>query len=1123
MNDSVIVRPCADDAVDGIARESGLPRIVAQVLCSRGICEPEEVERFLDVRLSNRWRSPYEIPGMEGVVDRLESAIRSGLRIVVFGDFDVDGITSTALMVSVIRRLGGIAEPLIPKRIEEGYGITPASIERIASLDPNVVLTVDCGISCAESVDALKGMGIEVIVTDHHEAGDHVPEGIAICDPKYAPGSEVEIPEGALAGVGVALKVASALGARLGRPHLWQEYTDLAALGTISDLMPMLGENRAIVADGLARINSSPRPGIRALSSICNPKGNPYTSTNVGFSISPRLNAAGRVGDAKLAFDLLMAESDDRALELAAKLEEANCTRKKLESDLAKEAEAIADEKFAGQRALLVWKEGWHEGVKGIVASRLASKYGACSIVLTIEDGIAKGSGRSVGSVNLYEAVASASHLLETYGGHASAVGVSLKEENLPAFEAALCESLDHLPEEEFRKVIKVDGVPSISDFDIDSIGSLSALEPFGQSNPEPVFLFKNVTLEGMRAVGPLKNHLSCTISDGKDAISAISFNCDSIDKVMETSSVVDVVFSAEVNEWHGRKSPKAMVKSIIQPGELLESPTSDDDGEALDALSNAPSGDEDASDRGPSPLATEGEVAKAREQWPLWLDGETDLAANPSPQDSASVCEAPDLMSRIVSALIGNGKPHDAQLQLLDKLDSGISSFGIMATGRGKSLVFQAHAARLAISEGKASIFVYPLRALMSDQAFHLKQRLAPLGIRCEVLSGETSQEDRERIYATLESGSVDIVLTTPEYLHFNAKRIGDAANVGFMVVDEAHHIATSKAGSRDAYRELAEIADTLGSPTVLAMTATAPDEVSREVRESLGVADVVVDRTLRENLKVDDARGIRKREDYLASICAAGGKCIVYVNSREQTLSLCRSLRKKLPNMATRIGFYNAGLSREERMRIEGEFRAGNLSVLVSTSAFGEGIDIPDVRDVVLFNLPFSKVELSQMGGRCGRDGKAATVHLLYERSDVRTNESLLSQVAPDRKAQVCLYREIRSACESAEDLTICGDGDDLCASLMRSEADGSCQACRFLLSVFAELGLISMSCMQGEGSDRMRITYRPDAPSVSLEDSALFAEGRAQLQSFMEFKDWALSAPACEIEALVQGPLA
>ncbi len=1088
MLDHFKVRDVSAKSVAQIERELALPHFIAETLVARGMDTPEAAMRFLNPSFERDWRDPYEIPGMEDVVDALDESLRSHEHIVVFGDFDLDGISATTVMTRGIRALGGKATPIIPKRFGEGYGLSMAAYERVKKLSPDLIITVDCGISCAKEVEAILADGVKVVITDHHEAGDSVPQGVPLCDPKTSPDCKSSI----LAGVGVALKVIQALGARRGFPYLWRSYTDLATLGTVADLMPMRDENRCLVKDGLESMNRDPRPCIAAMLANIAGDPKPLTSTNLSFSLIPRLNAAGRMGNAELALDLLMTDSYEVAFSLAEQLEEVNLQRRAIESELSDMATKQAEEIYHGQRALIVFGKDWHEGVKGVVASRLVNRYGVPVILFTITEGEARGSGRSVGQVNLFKAVESVSDICTRFGGHHAAVGVTLDAEKLPEFTERLCRYLDTLPEDDFHPVTEIDACVSLGELSVDNVEKIRLLAPFGQEMPEPKYLTRHVVLEDCKAVGADKNHFSCKMTDGRYFVNSIMFNCSNIDELLYEESIVDVAYTLSVDEWRGRKNVKAVLDALS----ASECATIDCDmrPETIDFIDELFDGKKREDSR-----ADKGDHARVdRAFWERFA--RTDERG---------------LVKEIIKAIIGPNAPHAAQQSILDALYNGTSTLGIMATGRGKSLVFQVYAALIALRDGKASLFVYPLRALMADQAFHLSQQFEKFALNCEVLSGDCSLEERERIYKGIDDGSVDIVLTTPEYLSFHASRIARSGKIGFMVVDEAHHIGLSRAGVRPAYGDLGQVVEALGHPVVLAVTATATDPISESIKRALSIKESIIDRSSRRNLHLDDQRNIRNKEDYLAHIVASGGKCVIYANSREQTIGIARRLRCRLPRLAQRIGFYNAGLNSVERKRIEELFRTGVIQVLVATSAFGEGIDIPDIRHVILYHMPFNDVEFNQMSGRAGRDGKDAWVHLLFGGKDIAMNENILSELSPDRNTMANIYRGLRNLQKMHERafFQIDIDSPDCLGYPQCSMLAAPAIECA--MSVFKELGLIECKSSFVGQKRIASIKVIDNASKVELTDSIRYIEGISEQLDFKDFCQWAMH---CDSDGLI-----
>ncbi len=1101
------IRRVDSAAVATVAKATGLPEFLAATIVSRGIDTPELAEQFLHPSLERDWLNPYIIPGLEDVAYALVDAIKSQKHILVFGDFDLDGISATCVLTRGLRSLGAAkVTPFIPRRFDEGYGLTEEAFSRIQSMPdkPDFIVTVDCGIACKAAAATVVRSGIGLAVTDHHEPTDLVPEGIPVSDPKMDP----DCPSAILAGVGVALKLVQAVGSKLGQPNLWRDLTDFAALGTIADLMPMRDENRALVADGIARINTNPRPSIAALLVSSGAINKQVSSTNMSFSVIPRLNAAGRMGDAQLALDLLMTDDAAQAADLAARLEAVNDQRRSIEAELSHIATEQAAQTYNGERVLIVAGEGWHEGVKGIVASRLVGIYGVPTLLFTIDGDEARGSGRSVGQVNLFKAVESCSDLLTRFGGHEAAVGVTLPVANLAEFARRMCAYMDELSADDFHPLTRIDAAVRLEELTLGNVDALNRLEPFGQDNPVPCFLATNVMIDNAKAVGADKNHLSCQLVDGVSSLSCIMFHCADVEELCATESVVCAAFELQIDEWRGRKTVKAMVKTLapVTQCKALESLVKPETRSFVMDLY-----DEPRNLTAPVPVNTQAkELAEER------------LHINRARWERLAA-ENPDALgAEIIHALIGNAPLHDSQRAVLEALSYGHNVLTVMATSRGKSLIFQVGAAIMALRYHKTSIFVYPLRALITDQAYHLRTALRAFGITSEVLNGESTLADRERIFAALENKELDIVLTTPEFLDFHQDRFAACKDVGFVVIDEAHHIGEAAAGHREAYLRLGQAIERFGNPLVLALTATASDGVANDIVETLPIDKLILDQTPRGNLFIDDKRNIRNRDAYLATIVATGEKTIVYVNSREQSVVVARMLRRALPTLAMFIGFYNAGLSREERKRIEELFRNDELKVLVSTSAFGEGVNIPDVRHVVLYHLPFNEIEFNQMSGRAGRDGKPAYIHLLYGRNDARINEQILSDLTPDRAGMAEVYKFLRQLWRERGCADIALTENALTGVLDSALRPLPYSAVKCGMKVFNDLGLIDVKVHYHAGEPTYVIRMEDGRGKVELTNSVRYLEGLGEQDLFRMFKDWALGTDFDALQRRISHPI-
>ena len=653
---------------------------------------------------------------------------------------------------------------------------------------------------------------------------------------------------------------------------------------------------------------------------------------------------------------------------------------------------------------------------------------------------------------------------------------------------------MDMLEERAFHPLIEIDACVALEELTLENVSQLEKLAPFGQEWLTPVYLARNVSLANSRAVGAEKNHFSCQLTDGSAQVSAIMFHCTDIEALMSTDSVVNAAFEVQIDEWRGRKSVKAMLQSLTPARSCagLEA-CCDPNHLTFVAVLYATSDVElckDVEHRPEDVEAYEASLDQARQTW-----------------EQVAAKDPEGLKDALVKALIGDKQLHPAQRKILDKISQNKSVLGIMATGRGKSLTFQVSAALRALTTHKASLFVYPLRALIADQAFHLRCALSAFGISIEVITGESSPEERARIFASLAQGSCDILLTTPEFLAWHADEFAQSGAIDFVVVDEAHHIGMAKAGQRSAYARIGASLAKLGSPVTLALTATADDEVASAICRELPIDVAIYDEADRPNLQVDDRRGMRNRDDYLANLIASGEKTVIYVNSREGSVALARLLRKRVPQLAPLIGFYNAGLSRAERNRVEKLFRQDALSVLVATSAFGEGIDIPNIRHVVLYHLPFNEIEFNQMSGRAGRDGEEAIIHLLFGKDDGAINDKILSEMTPNHDCMAQVYRKLRSMQRDGDQEFFAIGNAELAQAASNELCVVTPQAAACGVAVFRELGLNETRTVYGSAGAVRSVHVIETTSKVELTDSVRYREGLSEHEIFCAFRDWVM----------------
>ncbi|MGM9619456.1 MAG: single-stranded-DNA-specific exonuclease RecJ [Oscillospiraceae bacterium] len=533
--------------------ESGFPSLLSAVLASRGIASAEEASVFLDQERDLAY-SPMLMKDMDKAVRRIEEAIERRERVAVFGDYDVDGITSTCVVVDYLKSRGLSCLHYIPRREEDGYGLGSEPIRSLSKQGVTLLITVDCGITGVEEIAYAATLGMDVIVTDHHECKEQLPAAVAVVDP-HRP--DCPYPFKHLAGVGVALKLVLALAGESREEAIFSRYCTLAAIGTIADVMLMSGENRTIVRRGLEGLHHADFLGIHALLKEAGLADKPCTSIQIGFVLAPRINAAGRMGAADVAVDLLLSQDAAEAEELARRLCALNRERQSVEQEIFSQALELTEALPAEHRhALVLSSSVWHQGVVGIVASRLTEKYSCPSFMIHLCDGLGKGSCRSYGGFNLFQALESCSELLEGFGGHELAAGFTIREENIAAFRERINRCA----------LAYSGGEPPVSSLDIDvlisrpgeitmeEIQSLSMLEPYGAGNSRPVFCLTGMTVDSMQNVGQ-NRHLKMQLSKGQYRFPAIFFSVTEETVGVRAGMRVDAAFYLQINEFRGASS----------------------------------------------------------------------------------------------------------------------------------------------------------------------------------------------------------------------------------------------------------------------------------------------------------------------------------------------------------------------------------------------------------------------------------------------------------------------------------------------------------------------------------------------------------------------------------------
>jgi single-stranded-DNA-specific exonuclease len=551
-----------------LASALSLSPLTARLLVRRGITDPESAADYL-YGGPERLYDPFLLKGMSGAVQRIQAAIERGERIRIYGDYDADGVSSTCFMIFLFRSLGCLFDYYIPHRTLEGYGLNLQAIDLAADAGVKLIVTVDTGISAVEQIRYAAERGIDVVVTDHHEPPDVLPDAYAIVNPKQ-PGCDY--PFKGLAGAGVAFKLGQAL---LGRPPL--EWAEFAALGTIADLMPLTDENRIIVKCGLEQLRRTANPGFRALAEVSGIDLKTVNASTVAFGMAPRVNAAGRLDHANKAVQLLITENPDEAGSCADTLDALNRERQRIVDDIVGEADTMWNAKCAEAAGngkpepsvIVLAKEGWNAGVVGIVASKMIERYYRPTLILGIdaESGVSKGSARSIDGFDLHAALTDCAALLDHYGGHQAAAGMSLQRGRLDDLEAALCKLADEqLAEEDLIRKTKIDMTFSIADADLAAIEQISLLEPFGAGNPQPRLLLRNVDMQERKAMGKEGKHLRLGVTENGRMLEAVGFGFGGLTTRIADGAAIDLVGELSVNEWNGTRRPQLMIRDLRIP-----------------------------------------------------------------------------------------------------------------------------------------------------------------------------------------------------------------------------------------------------------------------------------------------------------------------------------------------------------------------------------------------------------------------------------------------------------------------------------------------------------------------------------------------------------------------------
>ena len=549
------------DRVIEISKEFHISPLTSIILYNRGITENSEIAEFLNCSLDNL-HDPYLLKDMDKAVYRVREAKKNNEKITIYGDYDVDGITSIAILYKHLTEMGFDVDYYVPDRIQEGYGVNRCALDKIKESGTKVLITVDTGITAVEETDYAKSIGMDIIITDHHECKEIIPNAYAAIDPKR---KDCSYPFKNLAGVGVAFKFIQALDEKSTVYQLMDKYADLISLGTVADISPLVDENRIMVTEGLKKFKTTENVGLKALIDVSINNNKAITTSTIGYIIAPRINASGRLGCAARSVEMFLTDDSAKAYELAEGLCEENTIRQQTEQKMFAEAIEYIEKnpQIKDDQVLIIAHENWHHGIVGIVSSKITEKFYKPSILFAVDGEEAKGSGRSVSGYNLFEALENCSDLLEKFGGHELAAGLSIKTDKIEEFREAINKNAAlKIDEKALAPTISVDAVIKPTYITFDTVDEINRLQPFGVDNPSPVFAVKGIKIHKISTMSENK-HLRMTLLKEGKFLDAVGFGMGEYYNHLKEGDFINVAFGLDINDYKGYKNVQLILKDI--------------------------------------------------------------------------------------------------------------------------------------------------------------------------------------------------------------------------------------------------------------------------------------------------------------------------------------------------------------------------------------------------------------------------------------------------------------------------------------------------------------------------------------------------------------------------------
>ncbi len=1056
-----------NDLAREIATELGLSYITAQVLVNRGITTIEEARSFFQVELTDLL-DPFLLLGMEEAVQRLLAGVQENEKMIIFGDYDVDGITGTSVLLRVLRQINKNVDYYIPDR-SEGYGLNKDAVHRLGMGGYTLIVTVDNGISCYEEVELANSLGMDVIITDHHEPPEQIPPAVSIINPKL---SKCSYPCKYLSGVGVGFKLGQALAQKLNLQTLASyvlEQIDLVALGTVADIVPLLGENRIIVANGLRKIAGTTNPGLRELLKVADLEDKIINTGHLGFTLGPRVNAIGRLGNPMLGVELFTTTEQKRALELAIELDQVNRKRQMIEENIFKQAvEMVEREGYADSYGIVLASEEWHPGVIGIVASKLVEKYYRPTVLIAIKDGIGKGSARGIRGQNLYEALTHCQEYLLGYGGHKMAAGLSISPEQIANFRKVFQSySQKVLTSEDLVPYQMVDLEVDLAELNFSLLDELEKLEPHGSGNARPVFVVRKVQYEA-RTVGATGDHLKIQVSKGSHQLGGIGFSMGERLKTLADSVKIDLVFNLNRNIWREREYLQMMLIDLA-PVELdfVEQIFI----QAANGLQNA----EESGD---------------------WFLERTKLTSLQDEKLTEHLAEHFAVDTRF------HGKLQESLRTSTNTLVHSVNSSDILPT-------VLSFAGFQALKHRGVTLVLSPLKSYLNT-GYGIVQRTAKyLGLNVYKASGLMSISEKRELYSVLTAKpgrDIDIIFTTPEYLknHLDMFKVL-LARIGLLVIPEIHQFGF------EAWlgKILSFLKAKIPASLILAYTPLAEQELGekiREVKKLLSIEQIITMGRTMGDVQISDQRNSTQKDKYLRELILQGEKIVIFVNTPEFSVKLTHTLRKLIPEMSEQVMFYHQKLSFRDGQKIKELLKRGGLTTVVATDYFVEGERIPDIHHVVHYDLALNLTDFRERSQLICSDIRA-WIHLLYGDYEGKINRVIMDGRLPDRD----LLAKIYIALQKLSDKTgFIPHSPDTLLTELRNKGIRRLESAVLIesLGIFLELSLLEF--VRVDDKNGIRLLPKPNQ-KLDLNSSIRYNECITERREFAAFSELALTEKA------------